>query len=452
MSRLLYILIFISTIANAQFGSQQVISTAGNGPQRVFAADLDGDTYKDVISANKFGSDLTWYKNMGNGSFGPQQIIASLNQTINLYAADLDGDNDVDVLAVSGPENWVVWYENLDGLGNFGTQQIIDDDVLLAHHVIAADLDGDLDLDVITSSDGSNSIYWYENLDGNGNFSLKKIVATSGNNGRSIFAVDLDGDDDIDILASSSGSETISWYENTDGLGTFGTQQVIAGSAPGVSSVFAADLDGDLDNDVLATTNSDDKVAWFENLDGLGNFGEEQIITTQADFALSVFATDLDNDNDMDVLSASALDNKIAWYKNTDGQGSFSSQNIISTDMIGAVDVYATDLDNDGDMDVLSASQNDDKIAWYENLTILAIEGPLLSKIELYPNPVKDTLYIKSQVPISMVCMYSLLGKKVLEKEGDAIQNINISQLSAGIYFVEIEAENEKVLSKIVKE
>ena len=33
----------------------------------------------------------------------------------------------------------------------------------------------------------------------------------------------------------------------------------------------------------------------------------------------------------------------------------------------GARSVYAVDIDNDGDMDVLSASTTDDKIAWYEN-------------------------------------------------------------------------------------
>ena len=29
--------------------------------------------------------------------------------------------------------------------------------------------------------------------------------------------------------------------------------------------------------------------------------------------------------------------------------------------------MFAADVDGDGDMDVLSASYNDDKIAWYEN-------------------------------------------------------------------------------------
>ena len=34
----------------------------------------------------------------------------------------------------------------------------------------------------------------------------------------------------------------------------------------------------------------------------------------------------------------------------------------------GVTSVYAVDVDGDGDMDVLSASFEDDKIAWYENL------------------------------------------------------------------------------------
>ena len=41
------------------------------------------------------------------------------------------------------------------------------------------------------------------------------------------------------------------------------------------------------------------------------------------------------------------------------------TENIISTNADGAYSVYATDVDGDGDMDVLYASYVDDKIAWY---------------------------------------------------------------------------------------
>ena len=90
----------------------------------------------------------------------------------------------------------------------------------------------------------------------------------------------------------------------------------------------------------------------------------QQAISTSADYATSVYATDLDGDGDADVLSASLYDDKIAWYENLGG-GSFGTQQVISTAM-GATSVYATDLDGDGDADVLSASMYDDKIVWYE--------------------------------------------------------------------------------------
>ncbi|MBK9461509.1 MAG: VCBS repeat-containing protein [Sphingobacteriales bacterium] len=55
------------------------------------------------------------------------------------------------------------------------------------------------------------------------------------------------------------------------------------------------------------------------------------------------------------MLSASYYDNKIAWYEN-DGSGNFGTQQIITASVLGARSVYAADLDNDGDIDVLSAS------------------------------------------------------------------------------------------------
>jgi hypothetical protein len=96
-------------------------------------------------------------------------------------------------------------------------------------------------------------------------------------------------------------------------------------------------------------------------------FGGQQVITAAADEAFCVFATDLDGDGDADVLSASQTDDKIAWYENLGG-GTYGAQQVIATEGSLPLSVFATDLDGDGDADVLSASMYDDEISWYENL------------------------------------------------------------------------------------
>ncbi|KAJ1385012.1 hypothetical protein B484DRAFT_410638, partial [Ochromonadaceae sp. CCMP2298] len=117
----------------------------------------------------------------------------------------------------------------------------------------------------------------------------------------------------------------------------------------GATSVFAIDLDGDGDIDVLSASSSDDKIAWYEN-DGSEGFTKHEI-STAASGAYSVFAIDLDGDGDIDVLSASISDDKIAWYEN-DGNEGFTEHSI-STAASGASSVFAIDLDGDGDIDVL---------------------------------------------------------------------------------------------------
>jgi len=84
---------------------------------------------------------------------------------------------------------------------------------------------------------------------------------------------------------------------------------------------------------VLSASLLDDKIAWYENQGG-GAFGEQQRITTLTNEAWSVFATDLDGDGDADVLSASGLDDKIAWHENLMGTVDCNSNGIPDSDDI----------------------------------------------------------------------------------------------------------------------
>ena len=65
---------------------------------------------------------------------------------------------------------------------------------------------------------------------------------------------------------------------------------------------------------------------------------------------------DLDEDGDQDLVFAAYYDNEVAWYEN-DGTGSFTFRDI-STSVTGAQAVQITDVDGDGDWDVLAAARD----------------------------------------------------------------------------------------------
>ena len=316
---LLFLLLFLVGFScHSQFGTQRLIDNDALSTTMTRSGDLDGDGDLDVVSS--LYDEIVWYENLdGFGNFGPPTVLSSgLQQVFSVHIADLDGDNDLDIISSSFDQGTVFWMENLDGMGDFSTTHLISSDVLGGFDVIAADLDGDSDLDVIINISNFKELAWFENLDGLGNFGSKQTVSTTATNGRSVFAGDIDGDGDLDLVSSSSGNNTLTWFENTDGNGSFGPEIIIAGTASAIDGIYGADLDGDNDLDVLAATPVGDQISWHENLDGLGNFGPQEIISIDAGFPLAVYSIDLDNDGDNDVLSAGAdfSDGKIAWYEN----------------------------------------------------------------------------------------------------------------------------------------
>ncbi|MCI0636227.1 MAG: IPTL-CTERM sorting domain-containing protein, partial [Actinobacteria bacterium] len=355
-------------IGTGSFGPRQVITTLADFAWSVFAADLDGDGDVDVLSASSNDDEIAWYENNGGGGFGVQQVISTLaDGAQSVFAADVDSDGDLDALSASGNDDEIAWYPN-NGAGSFGAQQVIST-AQLPVSVFAVDIDGDGDLDALSASFDDATIAWYENTDGAGTSWAQHLISTAVDGASSVFAADLDGNGDPDVLATSSDNSEILWYANTDGSGSFGAGQLVSALAASPRSVWSGDVDGDGDLDVLSASAVDDEIAWYPN-NGAGSFGVQQVISSLADAAESVFAADVDGDGDTDVLSASALDDKIAWYENTNGLGSFGVQQVISSLADGARSVFAADVDGDGDTDVLSASFLDDTIAWYEQLNV----------------------------------------------------------------------------------
>lgn len=355
------------------FDSPQIITNKAFGVRDLIMGDIDGDGKKDLISASEQDDKVAWYKHDGNGNFGRQEIIArSMEFPTNVYAGDFDGDNDIDLLANSQHDGKLTWLENVNGLGFYGRQHIITENVQVGNLIPIAypvDIDGDGDLDVASIKNGG--LIWYENVDGLGNFTTEHLI-DSAMPATIIRSQDIDGDGDKDIVCALYGSNKIVWYANL-GNGTFGPVQVITeGSNGGMTSLEIADMDNDGDMDLIASV-FDWNVAYFENTNGAGTFTEHNIST---DFLYSVYPTDVDGDGDMDIIGVKTAgggggtgDHGVVWYENTDGQGNFSDVLDIANVQTQGRSIYATDIDNDGDMDVFVTGgiSNSGHLSWFEN-------------------------------------------------------------------------------------
>ncbi len=74
----------------------------------------------------------------------------------------------------------------------------------------------------------------------------------------------------------------------------------------------------------------------------------------------------------------------------------------------------------------------------------------LLNGLSVYPNPVSNLLTIDSEIPLTKVEIYSILGKKVKEINSD-FNSIRTNNLSNGVYIFKIYSENGIATKKLIK-
>lgn len=87
-------------------------------------------------------------------------------------------------------------------------------------------------------------------------------------------------------------------------------------------------------------------------------------------------------------------------------------------------------------------------------LGIEEVSSPSANVIKLYPNPVNDVLLINaSNISISNVEVVDINGRlvKSLSVGNSSDAKINVSDLSAGVYMINIYSENSKTTKKFVK-
>ena len=296
------------------------------------------------------------------------QISSFVGQGITALAIDVDGDGDQDLVSSEYSADTLVWYENNGLAPTIWTRRTIDDSAFGPQMVAAADFDGDGDVDALSPKVNDDSFAWYEN-DGASPPSWTRRIVSFVMGPWSVHTADIDGDGDVDgiggVRLDTPDHLGVEWFDNNGGSPPVFTVRRISTGFVEAAAVHAADVDGDGDEDVLAVDVFRDRILLYENGGGSPPVWTERTVTTTTDNPFSVFAVDLDRDGDLDVLSASQDDDEVAWHENQGGTPLLWSSHTISS-APGAVAVFAIDLDGDADLDVVSGAR-ENEVAWYES-------------------------------------------------------------------------------------
>ena len=316
--------------------------------ERQAIGDIDRDGHLDVVIVNNLRGEIVWFRNPSGatGRTWARRVI-TLHQphAYDVALGDFDEDGDLDAAASGYVNNQVCWYENPGAEQGAWTRRLIDDEMIEARAVSVGDVDGDGRLDIMATAVGKrglpraggngSQVAWYRNTGRGDALEWEKQViekelraAVHGH----LHDLDLDGDLDV-VMAHGMRTDVdpvisrhqVVWYEQVrkkQGLPTWKRHRVAG--LPFAFEANAADLDGDGDQDVVATAwSKGDRVVWFENPGDPRRAWKPHTLRIDFRAANQVIVADLDGDGRPD-LAATADDGsrrvkgtlEMRWWRN----------------------------------------------------------------------------------------------------------------------------------------
>ncbi len=322
-------------------------------------ADVDNDGDLDAFMNGQGASGFysLIYLNDGNGGFtvDPSNIFPGLaNAAADFADIDNDGDDDL-MMSGYGTGQIVKLYTN-DGSGLFTEVPNTPFPNVSSGAIQFNDVDSDGDQDVFingfTIFVGNVGQLWLN--DGSGSFTLSTSNTFEGSNNGNIAFADIDGDNDDDLLLTGYGNVgRIAHLYTNDGSGTF---TLIPSPFPGIQqgSIAFADIDNDQDMDLAIAGEIGSPSTYAAQLytnDGIGTFTLVAGTPFEPTITSGLIFADIDNDLDSDLLTIghSSLGGSIAKMFANDGSGIFTE--ITGTPFVGASYGMAAFGDIDGDID-----------------------------------------------------------------------------------------------------
>ncbi len=477
--KLLFLSFFLIPILSAQtFTEVSLPSDFGTIGGTLAFSDVDGDNDPDVLVTglnNSFDLFAKLYRNDGQGNFSEvtETSFIGVGSNNSIAFSDVDGDNDPDVLITGsvGLDNSVAKLYINDGQGNFSEMLGTPFDGVIESSIAFSDVDGDNDPDVLITgrTDFMGNISKLYTNDGQGNFSEVTEIPFEGVRNSTVAFSDVDGDNDPDVLITGENSVQITKLYINDGLGNFSEMSGTPFLNVSLGSIAFSDVDNDSDPDVLITgiTNSGEYIAELYINDGQGNFSEVTGTPFEGVVGGSIAFSDVDGDNDSDVLISGSLNGSsiITKLYNNDGLGNFTEVAGTPFDGVWFGSVAFSDVDGDNDPDVLISGTNNTGYLSKLYLNDLMVSSTDVefsefnSNIIICPNPAASSdlkvNFNSTENGFAVIKIYNLKGQLLSQQRettlvGSQTILVDISRLSAGNYFIQMDNKKGTKVARFI--
>ncbi len=363
--------------APGTFANPIEIAITGSQPVAVASGDLDRDGDLDLVAANRGSSDYSILLNDGVGGFllkgdfnrgGASVDVSSLN------VADLNGDGLLDIASTNATFHSILY--NL-GDGVFGEPVMIRGESIFSGlaSLGTADVDHDGDLDMVTSS--SREGVMIRQNDGEGTFTQTWKLGY-GHSASTLANGDFDGDGWVDLVMMSKVPFEMGmiWNDGGGGAASEGFEVEVL-SLDGCSDARGcrphggtlADLDGDGDLDGIGLMTHPGEFHFVDNERGIMvtrpdvyTFGRDG--AANGEHSQWVAPGDLDNDGDMDLVTVDNNSHEF-WIHINQGDGSFEPVDRSRRLRVGRSPQFVSlgDLDGDGDLDGIASNMGQSSLS-----------------------------------------------------------------------------------------
>lgn len=293
-----------------------------NNIEKLVVADFENDGDDDILQV---GTCLSYYK-----TNGPSNLSGQINTECNNWRsnyADFDNDGRIDAVSFDDDNDSLQFYKNNGSALQLVQSYFLEPMNLTKTHL--ADINGDGLMDVITSDD-YHAVRIYINQ-GNFSFILESIVHAPAASSLAMYG-NLDGTGNSDFLTTSPRKKldgTIytafrSFTQFPDFPDSF--EEFVPDDSLTYYHLVVGNVDNDGLDDIIALEGISKDFVWFKNLGG--SFAPSTFIYDNNFImasSISQIFQDLDNDGDLDIISYNNFSTDFVFLIN-DGSGNFAPE------------------------------------------------------------------------------------------------------------------------------